>query len=75
MKLFDLERFKEAQDANNSYETALQEIKEGQKRSHWMWYVFPQIKGLGYSSMSLQTNLYYILSILYIHKIYHHKNH
>lgn len=33
-----------------SYEIALNEIKHGRKRSHWMWYIFPQIKGLGYSS-------------------------
>lgn len=34
------------------YETALAEIKNGKKESHWMWFVFPQIKGLGYSDMS-----------------------
>lgn len=44
----NLERFIKAQE--NSYETALKEIKNGRKRSHWMWYIFPQIKGLGYSS-------------------------
>ena len=43
-----LERFVEAQ--KHSYSTALSEIKSGRKRSHWMWYIFPQIKGLGYSS-------------------------
>lgn len=43
-----LERFVKAQD--QSYENALNEIKRGRKKSHWMWYVFPQIKGLGYSS-------------------------
>lgn len=43
-----LERFIEAQE--QSYETALNEIKKGRKRSHWMWYIFPQIKGLGHSS-------------------------
>lgn len=52
MDMFDLERFVSAQDANGSYATALKEIKEGQKRSHWMWYVFPQIYGLGHSRMS-----------------------
>ena len=57
MELFNLERFVEAQDANSSYDTALQEIKEEQKRSHWMWYVFPQIKGLGYSSMSRKYSI------------------
>lgn len=34
------------------YPTALEEIKNGQKRSHWMWYIFPQLKGLGYSITS-----------------------
>lgn len=43
-----IERFIKAQE--HSYEYALQEIKNGHKRSHWMWYIFPQIKGLGYSS-------------------------
>lgn len=43
-----LERFVKAQE--DSYEIALSEIKSGRKRSHWMWYIFPQIKGLGYSS-------------------------
>ncbi|KNZ40902.1 DUF1810 domain-containing protein [Acetobacterium bakii] len=43
-----IERFIKAQE--HSYQKALQEIKNGRKRSHWMWYIFPQIKGLGYSS-------------------------
>lgn len=45
-----LERFVDAQ--KNDYETALAEIKNGRKRSHWMWYIFPQIIGLGYSETS-----------------------
>lgn len=45
-----LQRFIHAQE--DSYETALAEIKGGRKRSHWMWYIFPQIKGLGYSETS-----------------------
>ncbi len=45
-----LERYISAQ--KNSYENALGEIKSGKKRSHWMWYIFPQIKGLGFSEMS-----------------------
>ena len=44
---YDLERFVEAQ--KYSYDTALREIREGQKRGHWIWFVFPQIKGLGHS--------------------------
>ena len=44
---YDLERFIEAQKYD--YDEALSEIKNGQKRGHWIWYVFPQIKGLGHS--------------------------
>ncbi len=43
----DLERFIKAQE--RAYEIALNEIKEGKKRSHWIWYIFPQLKGLGHS--------------------------
>lgn len=43
-----LDRFLTAQE--RSYDTALSEIKSGRKRSHWMWYIFPQIAGLGMSS-------------------------
>ena len=46
--MYDLSRFLEAQ--KNSYDTALREIRAGRKRSHWMWYIFPQIQGLGFSS-------------------------
>ena len=46
-KSYDLERFIEAQEMN--YAQALREIKEGEKRGHWIWYIFPQIKGLGHS--------------------------
>ncbi len=47
---FDLSRFLAAQAG--SYATALAEIRAGAKRSHWMWYVFPQIAGLGHSAMA-----------------------
>ncbi len=47
---YDLQRFVEAQEG--VFPTALQEIRNGKKQSHWMWYIFPQIKGLGHSSMS-----------------------
>jgi uncharacterized protein (DUF1810 family) len=47
---FTLSRFVQGQARN--YETALQELKDGKKRSHWMWYVFPQFKGLGSSAAS-----------------------
>ena len=47
---FDLERFIKAQDdAYGSYQDALAEIKSGRKQGHWIWYIFPQIKGLGHS--------------------------
>ncbi len=46
----DLNRFVLAQQGD--YESAFAEIKNGRKRSHWMWYVFPQIDGLGFSSMA-----------------------
>lgn len=45
-----LERFIAAQERD--YETALKEIKNGRKRTHWMWYIFPQINGLGFSDMA-----------------------
>jgi uncharacterized protein (DUF1810 family) len=45
-----LNRFIEAQE--QIYTQALTEIKSGKKQSHWMWYIFPQIKGLGHSSTS-----------------------
>ena len=45
-----LQRFIEAQKAD--YAIALSEIQNGRKRSHWMWYIFPQIQGLGFSSTS-----------------------
>ena len=48
--MYDLERFVKAQEYD--YDTALREIRGGRKRSHWMWYIFPQLKGLGYSSTS-----------------------
>ncbi|MGN7127591.1 DUF1810 domain-containing protein [Methylorubrum thiocyanatum] len=47
---FDLNRFVEAQDG--IYEQALAELRNGRKQSHWMWFVFPQIAGLGSSAMA-----------------------
>src|SRR2546430_2308818 len=46
----DLNRFVQAQEGD--YQQALAEIRSGRKRSHWMWYVFPQIDGLGFSPLS-----------------------
>ena len=50
MDPFDLARFVDAQQ--RIYGTALAEIRRGAKRSHWMWFIFPQIAGLGRSEMS-----------------------
>jgi len=47
---YDLERFINAQKYD--YDQALSEIRSGHKRSHWIWYIFPQLKGLGFSSTS-----------------------
>jgi uncharacterized protein (DUF1810 family) len=47
---FDLTRFVDAQAS--TYETALAELRAGRKRSHWMWFVFPQVAGLGSSPMA-----------------------
>lgn len=49
---FDLDRFIKAQDAYGSYDTAIQELVNGEKESHWIWFVFPQMRGLGRSDMS-----------------------
>lgn len=48
----DLNRFVEAQDKWDSYKTALDEVRAGRKTTHWIWYIFPQMKGLGYSEKS-----------------------
>jgi uncharacterized protein (DUF1810 family) len=48
-----LQRFKDAQDQRGSgFESALAEMQSGRKRGHWIWYVFPQLAGLGHSRMS-----------------------
>lgn len=46
---FDLERFVAAQDNGGTYDGALAELRRGRKESHWMWFVFPQVAGLGRS--------------------------
>lgn len=52
---YDLQRFKTAQNEGNAYKNALKEIGNGQKEGHWMWYIFPQLRGLGRS----ETAMYY----------------
>ena len=54
-KMAGLTRFLEAQE--NDYQGAFAEIKRGRKQSHWMWYIFPQIEGLGFS----ETSKYYAI--------------
>ena len=49
---YDLQRFVDAQDRGGTYDRALQELRDGRKTSHWMWFVFPQIAGLGHSPMA-----------------------
>ena len=49
---YDLERFVTAQDQGGTYDRALTELRRGHKTSHWMWFVFPQIAGLGRSATS-----------------------
>jgi len=50
-KEYNIERFIEPQ--NSDYPTALREIQNGRKVSHWIWYIFPQLRALGYSSMAV----------------------
>jgi len=52
MASFDLTRFVTAQDSGGTYAAALGELRAGRKRSHWMWFVFPQVAGLGRSATS-----------------------
>ncbi|WP_199277215.1 DUF1810 domain-containing protein [Arthrobacter sp. CAN_A2] len=51
---YDLARFVEAQDAGGTYAQALAELNQGRKSSHWMWFVFPQIAGLGSSPTAVR---------------------
>lgn len=57
-KVYDVSRFREAHDKD--YKKALSEVKAGYKRSHWMWYIFPQILGLGMS----RTSVFYAIADL-----------
>lgn len=53
---FDLERFRRAQE-HGEYNRALGEMRVGAKRSHWIWYIFPQLRGLGTSSQAVTFGL------------------
>jgi uncharacterized protein (DUF1810 family) len=48
----DLERFVRAQDSGGTYQRAVAELRNGRKTSHWMWFIFPQVAGLGRSAMA-----------------------
>ena len=54
---FNLERFLAAQDAGGTYGQAVGELRRGRKAGHWMWFVFPQIAGLGHSPMSQEFGI------------------
>ncbi len=49
---YDLQRFVNAQ--SHCFEQVCRELSEGQKQSHWMWFIFPQLKGLGHSAMAIR---------------------
>jgi uncharacterized protein (DUF1810 family) len=54
---FDLDRFSRAQDGASGFTTALAELQSGRKRSHWIWYIFPQLAGLGQSAAAIHYGL------------------
>ena len=49
---YDVERFVVAQDTHGTYQQVVAELRAGRKTSHWIWFIFPQIAGLGHSAMS-----------------------
>jgi uncharacterized protein (DUF1810 family) len=52
---YDLQRFLDAQE--RTFEQALKEVRNGRKTSHWMWFIFPQISGLGFSEMAIRYGI------------------
>jgi len=54
---YRLERFVEAQNAGGTYQRACEEIRRGSKDTHWIWFVFPQLAGLGSSAMSREYSI------------------
>ncbi len=54
---YDLQRFVAAQDAGGTYERAIAELGQGRKQSHWMWFIFPQVAGLGLSPTSKRFSI------------------
>jgi uncharacterized protein (DUF1810 family) len=67
---YDLQRFVAAQEAGRSYERAVSELRAGRKTSHWIWFVFPQIAGLGHSPASIR---YSISSLAEARAYLHHR--
>ena len=67
MDINSLDRFVEAQE--KMYPIAMKEIQAGKKESHWMWYIFPQIKGLGRS----ETSLFYAIKVYFFNSCGHIK--
>lgn len=57
--MYNIERFIEAQD--KVYNKVIEELKNGKKRTHWMWYIFPQFKALGSSDISIYFGIKSIL--------------
>ena len=53
----DLRRFVDAQERGGAYEHAVEELRRGRKQSHWMWFVFPQVRGLGSSPMAVRYGI------------------
>jgi uncharacterized protein (DUF1810 family) len=54
---YQLKRFVDAQDLTGTYETVVSELRTGRKVGHWMWFIFPQVAGLGRSYMSRQFGI------------------
>jgi uncharacterized protein (DUF1810 family) len=54
---YDLSRFVAAQDAGGTYQQALAELRRGQKTGHWIWFIFPQVAGLGRSPTSQRYSI------------------
>lgn len=67
--MFDLDRFTSAQARSvDGFRTALRELQAGRKRSHWIWYVFPQLAGLGSSAMAVRYGLHGVAEAMaYLH--------
>ena len=66
---YDLQRFEHAQARRETYTRAVSELRAGRKRSDWMWFVFPQLVGLGHSP---QSELYAISSLAEAHEYLAH---